>query len=212
MTNIKAYHSNSKEYDNWFEENHLIYASELEAIKALLPSKIENGIELGGGTGRFAEQLGIKIGLEPSLNMAEKAQERGVEVIQGFIEDMSFKDNSFSFALMDCYLEDLAAAFHEVHRIVEDGGFLLIGFIDADTPLGRIYQKNKSKSIFYRDANFHSRDGIRSALKDAGFKITGEKQTIFSVENIYHETKDGLGEGLFAVIKAKKVAKVQGKF
>lgn len=88
--------------------------------------------------------------------MAERAKERGVQVIMGFIEDMPFEDKNFPFALMvtvDCCLNNLAVAFREVYRILESDGFLIIAFIDRDTPLGGIYQKNKSKNVFYRDAN-----------------------------------------------------------
>ncbi|MFO8069356.1 MAG: class I SAM-dependent methyltransferase [Alkalibacterium sp.] len=207
MTTDDIYGQNVDDYETWFMENDLTFRSEVNAVQQLLPDETTNGIELGVGTGLFAEQLGIKFGLEPSLKMAEKAKERGVQVTPAFIENMPFEDNSFPFALMvtvDCCLDDLAVAFREVHRIVENDGFLIIAFIDRDTPLGEIYQENKSKSIFYQDANFNSRDEIRSALKDVGFSIIDEKQTVFSSENMYHEIKAGLGEGLFAVIKAKK--------
>jgi len=36
------------------------------------------GIEIGVGTGRFASQLGIKLGLEPSKSMASLARQRGM--------------------------------------------------------------------------------------------------------------------------------------
>lgn len=207
MTTYDVYGQNVDAYEAWFAENNLTFESEVNALQLLLPDETTNGIELGVGTGIFAEQFGIKFGLEPSLNIAERAKKRGVQVTLGFIENMPFEDKSFPFALMvtvDCYLHNLAVAFHEVYRILESDGFLVIAFIDRDTPLGRIYQEKKSKSVFYRDANFNSRAEIRSALKDAGFSIIEEKQTVFSSENIYHEVKDGLGEGLFAVIKAKK--------
>lgn len=201
------YGENVDTYETWFVENNLTFKSEVDAVQLLLPNETTNGIELGVGTGIFAEQLGIKFGLEPSLNMAERAKERGIQVTPGFIENMPFEDKSFPFALMvtvDCYLHNLAVAFREVYRILESDGFFIIAFIDKETPLGGIYQENKSKSVFYRDANFNSRDEIRSALKDVGFSIIEEKQTVFSSENILHEIKEGLGEGLFAVIKARK--------
>ena len=207
MTVNDVYGENVDAYETWFIENNLTFKSEVNAIQLLLPNETTKGIELGVGTGLFAEQLGIKIGLEPSLNMAEKAKKRGVQVTLGFIEIMPFKDNSFPFTLMvtvDCYLHNLVVAFREVYRILESNGVLVIAFIDRETPLGKIYQENKSKSVFYRDANFNSRAEIRSALKDAGFSIIDEQQTVFSSENILHEIREGLGEGLFAVIKAKK--------
>jgi hypothetical protein len=42
-------------------------------------------------------------------------------------------------------------------------------------------------------------------LENAGFSIVDKKQTIFSLENKLQEVKDGIGEGIFAIIKAKKL-------
>jgi len=48
-----------KEYDNWYEENKFAYLSEIEALKKVIPEKGE-GLEIGVGTGRFAQPLRIK--------------------------------------------------------------------------------------------------------------------------------------------------------
>lgn len=49
-------------YDRWFEEYRYAYLSELEAVKYLIPEG--KGIEVGVDSGRFAEPLGIKLGVE----------------------------------------------------------------------------------------------------------------------------------------------------
>lgn len=59
-------------YEAWFEKNHNILNSEVSAIKQLL-SSFTRGIEIGTGTGIFATLLGIKDGVEPSVNMSKKA-------------------------------------------------------------------------------------------------------------------------------------------
>ena len=50
-------------------------------------------MEIGVGSGRFAQPLGVKIGIDPSRNMLKFAKERGIQVIRGGGENLPFKDN-----------------------------------------------------------------------------------------------------------------------
>jgi hypothetical protein len=52
-------------YDCWFERHEPVYYSELLAVRALLPWN-GLGLELEVGSGRFAEPLGVQVGLDPS--------------------------------------------------------------------------------------------------------------------------------------------------
>lgn len=70
--NIKVFDQNILEYDQWFEKHSAIYQSEILVIQKAIP-KNKTGIEIGVGTGRFAEPLNIKFGVEPSENMARVA-------------------------------------------------------------------------------------------------------------------------------------------
>lgn len=56
------------EYEAWFSENHHLFMSEVEAIRRLIP-EFDKGLEIGVGTGLFAQKLGIKEGVEPSSAM-----------------------------------------------------------------------------------------------------------------------------------------------
>ena len=49
----------TNEYENWFKENELIFQSELLAVKQIIPNN-KKGIEIGIGSGLFAEKLNIK--------------------------------------------------------------------------------------------------------------------------------------------------------
>ena len=86
MTKTKPFDKYASQYDDWFERNKLAFESELQAIRGQLP-KSNNGIEIGVGSGQFAVPLGIKIGIDPSKNMREIAQKRGINVINGVAED-----------------------------------------------------------------------------------------------------------------------------
>ena len=191
------------------ERNKLPYLSELQAIKSQLP---ENGygLEIGVGSGRFAAPLGIKLGVEPSKKMGEIAKQRGIDVIDGVAENLPFNDAQLDFALMIttvCFLDDVETAFGEAYRVLKPDGCLIIGFIDKDSPLGKLYQRRKEDSLFYRVATFYSVNEVILFLKKAGFKNFNFTQTIFhnlaEIRNV-EPLKEGYGEGSFVVIKATK--------
>lgn len=207
MENINVFNDFTDEYEQWFRDNEKIFQSELDAIKSVLPDS-GKGVEIGVGSGLFSSNLDIKNGIEPSENMALKAEERGIEVVRACAESIPLEDESFDFALMvtvDCFVENLAKALSEAHRIIKNSGVLIIAFIDKDTPLGKIYEKNKKDSRFYKGANFNSASKIEAILKKTGFNIKRKKQTVYSFENIVHPVKNGTGQGVFAVIEAEKV-------
>jgi uncharacterized protein YjfI (DUF2170 family) len=70
----------SEEYEEWFEENKTTFKSELLAIRQVMPIS-KKGIEIGIGSEIFAEQLGIKFGIDPSESMLELARKRNLIVI-----------------------------------------------------------------------------------------------------------------------------------
>jgi len=197
-----------EEYEKWFIENNHLLDSEVAAVKQLLPHSGE-GIEIGAGTGIFSSRLGIKHGVEPSEKMGARAIEKGIDVVNAFAENLPIPDETYEFALMvtvDCFLEDVRKAFSETWRILFDGGYFVIAFLDRETPLGKIYDQKKHLSNSYRHATFHSAEEIEKYLELAGFLVQEKRQTIYMLDNEFQEIKDGVGEGVFAVIKAKKVS------
>lgn len=201
-----AFKNNVDRYENWFKRNEKIFASEIAAIKQLLPDS-GSGIEIGVGTGLFASALGIRDGVEPSREMAELAMIRGINVVIASAEQLPLSDGVYQFALMvtvDCFLEDVRKAFREIRRILTDNGSFVIAFIDRETNPGRMYEQRKSEDEFYSHASFHSSEEISGLLKECGFELIDQVQTIFSMENTQQEVKPGSGEGVFAVIKAVK--------
>lgn len=209
MPKVESFEKNVDRYEAWFEHYRLAYESELEAIRMLLPQSGE-GLEVGVGTGRFAAPLGIGVGVEPSPAMGKLARERGIEVRFGVGENLPCEDNSFDFVLLVttiCFLDDVPSALAEAYRVLKSGGYILIGFIDRESPLGKVYESRKQDNVFYRDATFLSTDEIVTHLKQAGFCDFAFLQTIFHNLEEMKEVdgvRSGYGEGSFVVVRGTK--------
>jgi len=209
MPKIISFQKYADRYDKWFEENQAVYQAELKAVKSLLPEG--NGIEIGTGTGRFSEPLGIKTGIEPSDCMRAFAQKRGIKVLGGAAESLPFRDSIFEFVLMVtviCFLDDLHKSFKEVYRVLSEGGYFIIGMIDRNSMLGQTYLKHKNDSLFYKDASFYSVEEVLEIMKQTGFDNFIFCQTLFSSlsETDENETlMPGYGKGAFVVIRGRKI-------
>jgi len=209
MAKHQVFDNYIEQYEKWFEGNYYVYQSELKAIRQLLPSE-GKGLEIGVGSGIFAQPLGIKEGCDPSDTMRKKAIERGINAVNGIAENLPYPSDSFDFALMVttiCFVDDPDKSIAEVYRILKNKGKFIISFVDKDSPLGKQYLKHKNESIFYKDATFFSTLEIVDLLKKNKFKITNTVQTVFGkldeVKQI-QDPIDSFGIGSFVVIKAEK--------
>lgn len=209
MAKKKPFDENSDLYENWFKKNPEVYQSELCAIKDLLPEN-QSGFEIGIGSGLFAQPLGIKEGIDPSAKMASLARKRGLKVFDEIAEKLPYEDLSKDFALMVtsiCFIDDLSKALQEAYRVLKFQGSLIIGFVDKESPVGKIYQQFKDESVFYKEAVFYSTKEVLTHLEKENFKIEKINQTVFGqIEEIdkVQDFKEGYGEGSFVVIKALK--------
>ncbi|MEW6040315.1 MAG: class I SAM-dependent methyltransferase [Elusimicrobiota bacterium] len=201
----------AKEYDEWYERNKFAYISELEALKQVVP-KDGKGLEIGVGTGRFAQPLGISVGIDPSENMLQIARERRIKTFVGKGENLPFNDNEFDFVLIVitlCFVDNPDLVIKESRSVLRDNGRLIIGIIDKDSHLGKFYQEKKEQGHrFYKEANFFSVKDVIELLTKYNFKEIVTFQTVFQpldkIKEI-EQAKQGYGEGGFVVICGKKV-------
>ncbi len=195
------------EYENWFKENELIFQSELLALKQVIPVG-KKGIEIGIGSGIFAEKLNIKFGIDPSEKMLNYATQRNLKVKKGFAENLPYPDNSFDFAAFItsiCFIDNPEKAIKEAHRIIKDKGDLIIAFIDKESSLGKSLELEKKESKFYRHAKFYSVSELTSMIVNNHFEITDILQTLTETNlKIPENPMKGHGTGGFVVIKGKK--------
>jgi ubiquinone/menaquinone biosynthesis C-methylase UbiE len=206
MPKIESFEKYSDEYDKWFETHNDFYAAELEAIRRLIPPSGAQGMEVGVGSGKFAVPLGIKIGVDPSEKMASKARTQGLEVHSGIAEELPFTDGRFDFVLMVttiCFVDDVVKSLKEVSRVLKTGGYIIVGFVDRESELGKQYSEKKKSSKFYKDATFFSTPEVATHLKETGFFITKILQTLIPGE-LPKTILEGFGKGSFIAIKCIK--------
>jgi ubiquinone/menaquinone biosynthesis C-methylase UbiE len=162
------------DYDRWFDEHRDEYLAELSRIRKVLPAPDSRSIEVGVGSGRFAQPLGIRLGVEPSRALSRMARKRGIEVIRGKAEALPVKDDSCSsvlFLTVICFLEDSLAALNELHRILSPGGTIVVAFIERGKQIHRKYLHEGGKGRFLSHASFYSQEEVLTFLEEAGFNV-----------------------------------------
>ena len=162
-------------YDAWYHTSPglLVLESELRAIRSLNPEGV--GLEVGVGTGIFSTNLGVSLGIDPSLAMLRRAKNRGVDIIRGVGEYLPLRHSTFNFVLFAttiCFLNHCGQSFSEARRVLTKGGCAIVCFISRDSEWGRFYQQKKEEGHhYYKYASFYSIDEFDSLLSVAGFTV-----------------------------------------
>ncbi|MCK5246788.1 class I SAM-dependent methyltransferase [Candidatus Bipolaricaulota bacterium] len=200
------------EYDVWYDQFPNTFRSEILALCALLPPSGKR-VEIGVGTGRFAAELGIPMGVEPAEGMAVLARGRGIHVVRGSAEALPMDSKSVDaifFITTLCFVQDLHLALGEAFRILRPGGHCIVGLLPLDSPLGQLTLARADDDAFFRHANLRTKSKVFQALEDAGFTIGQTMQTLlgspekFEVEIQFPKT--GHDRGSFIVLRASKEA------
>jgi SAM-dependent methyltransferase len=207
---VTVFEEHAREYDEWFDAHAPVYQAELAALKRFVPT-MGLSIEVGIGTGRFALPLGIKSGIDPSRHMLQFARERGLRVCQAFGERLPFRDDQFDLVLLVtviCFVDDVPTLLRELNRVLKQGGLLVIGFINRNSELGRLYASRKEASAFYRDARFYPVEEVADWVQEAGFRSLRFCETLLGDPEELGarslEVRDGYGNGAFVVLNARK--------
>ncbi len=214
MPKIDPYQTRAADYDRWFDRHPFVYAAELKAVRRLLPAS-GRGVEVGVGTGRFAQPLGITVGVDPSPAMMKIAATRYIDLIEGTAENLPLRSAVCDFVMMITILhllDDARRAIEECHRVLAPGGKVIIGYIERDGRMAREYSRpsrTDDPDSYFRDVHFFSGNEVREILQRSGFDNPVFVQTIFRAVDDIIDTepiKPGFGTGSFGVVRAEKPA------
>ena len=172
------------EYDRWFdEEGMLIFTIESQALRELLPSLSKPWLEIGVGSGRFAQALGIETGLDPSIKLVHIARRRGINAFGGRGENSLFDEYTFGtiFLIVTlCFVDSPVAVLREAYRVLKTEGKVVLGLVLSDSPWGHFYQAKKAEEHrFYKHAKFYSYMEVVELLEHAGFFVERTVSTLF---------------------------------
>lgn len=169
-----VFEENAEDYDRWFDEHPAEYLAELAKIRQVLPAPDSRAIDVGGGSGRFAAPLGVRIGVEPSRALCRMARQRGIEVIRGRAEALPIRGESCSsvlFVTVICFLDDPVAVLRELYRILFPGGLLIVAFIEREGMIHQRYLQAGGKGRFLSRARFYSQEEVCEFLYETGFAV-----------------------------------------
>ena len=201
------------EYDAWFDgDGNLIFFIEAQAFRTLLPDLPKPWLEIGVGSGRFAQALGIGTGIDPSRRLVEMARKRGINAFDSRGEQRFFDEESFGTVFLIvtlCFLESPLAVLKEANRILTPDGKIVLGLVLKESPWGQFYQKKKSEGHrFYRYANFYNCDEIFNLMMQAGFVTEKIVSTLFqepeNVQHVEESKEDYFPNAGFTIIVAGK--------
>jgi SAM-dependent methyltransferase len=172
------------EYDAWFDlEGKHIFAIEASAFKGILPKLPKPWLEIGVGSGRFAQYLGIETGLDPSIKLLDMASKRGINVFLGRGEEVPIANESLGtvfFIVTICFVDSPLKVLKEANRLLKRDGRLVLGLVLRESPWGEFYQVKKGKGHrFYKHANFYSYEETERLLEQGGFKAERVLSTLF---------------------------------
>jgi len=203
----------ASEYDQWFDkEGRAVFLTELRALAELTPELPKPWLEIGVGSGRFAQALGIEAGEDPSIKMVDLARTRGVNAFVGRGEQRLFDEESFGTVFLIatlCFLGSPRGVLKETNRILIPDGRIVLGLVLKGSPWGQFYERKKAKGHrFYRYATCYSFDEVARLLAQTGFVKERVVSTLFEKpDREHHVEKPEEGYSLdagFTVIVAGK--------
>lgn len=167
----------ANKYDAYYESAPGKKVDEIE--KELLKKHLENipikpMLELGCGTGHwttfFAEQGFQVLATDSSKKMLRVAEQKNLKNTtfhRADAMDLPFENRTFAVlaavAMLE-FVEDKQQVFNEMHRVLEPGGWLLLGCLNATSELG----KTKYNDEIYKHGVFFTEEQLEKYLLPFG--------------------------------------------
>jgi len=206
----------SKRYDAWYDKpfGKSAFSLETTCIASLCKNLKHPFLEVGVGTGRFAQAFKMEYGIDVSSGVLKFAKQRGIAVTRGEGESLPFADSLFGAVFIVvtlCFVEDSVKVLKEASRVLKEDGAVILGLILKESSWANFYKKKgEAGNIFYKIATFYSFKELKAMGEKAGLKIAEISSTMFQAptENpLRFETpKSGYyDEAGFVAVKMAKV-------
>lgn len=176
---MHPFDSAARRYDRWFEtaRGKAVFEIEKSCIRRAIGDFHGRWLEAGVGSGRFAEALGIRQGIDPSREMLLLASRRGVEVVQGVAEALPYRDSSFDGVILItalCFVDDQLQTLSECYRVLKSGGVLAMGIVPAHSAWGKTYTRKAVEGHpIYSKAEFRTCHEVVGMCIDFSLDLSG---------------------------------------
>ena len=190
-------------YDAWYEREpgRSLFEIEAAALKEMMPNMPGPVIEIGVGSGRFAQFLKIPYGLDPAVQPLKIAKRRGVRCMGADAVSMPFRDAGVGCCLLMvtlCFVTEPLKVLKEVYRVLKPGGVVILGMVLRESPWGADYLKKAEKGHpFYALATFQSHKKVLALLSKAGFQAPEVVSTLFQPPGKPFYGAENLRKGYF---------------
>ena len=185
---VKVFDKVAEVYDNWYEhpQGKQVFTAERNTIDLMIPFQ-GLGIEIGAGTGVFAQSLQGEyrdiVCLDPSINMVSIAKKKMIHNVLGFGDYAPFRC-VFDFAYMVTvieFLEDPVRTLLDIQRICKQNAPFTLLFINARSSWGAFYTELGSKGDpVFQHARLYRLDEILDVFEQVEYKIYQIKGTLAS--------------------------------
>jgi SAM-dependent methyltransferase len=203
-------------YDQWFdsEKGERIFRVEAACMRELLGDAPRPWLEIGVGTGRFAEVLHVDEGIDPSPAVLRYASERGIRSHVGEGENLHHGNTRLGVALLIvtiCFLRNPPRVLSECHRVLKPDGVLLLGLVPKNSSWGQAYMaEGQQGHPFYAPATFYTTSEIVGMCERAGFLLEDSRSCLLegpdSMVNVYKPPEKGILSGAgFVCMRFKRV-------
>ncbi|MGO2230352.1 class I SAM-dependent DNA methyltransferase [Psychrobacter sp.] len=144
---MAAFDEHAGAYDSWFLDNQNLLASELKLVAHFLDKDSEI-LSIGCGSGLFEMLLAkeydihIKHGIEPSKDMAEIAEKRGVQVTISPAETSEIEFDKFDIIMFNgsiSYISDLDVCIQKAFAALKTGGKLILIDVPKESGFASLY-------------------------------------------------------------------------
>ncbi|MBN2334775.1 class I SAM-dependent methyltransferase [Candidatus Bathyarchaeota archaeon] len=214
---LKAFDEAAGSYDDWYShpQGRQVFEAELRAVESLLPSG-GVGLEVGAGTGIFAEHITREgrtvVCLDPSTEMLARAAGRGVQSVLGTGEKLPFRLSILDFTYLVTVLEflnDPSETLREIREASKQCSALVLLFINSESSWGELYRQIGAKGDpVFRHASLHTLPEVTEILGSAGYTLQKSVGTLTTGPTeliVGCETKaPGPGTGVIVVKASKK--------
>jgi len=184
MNPESPFDSLAEAYDSWYDgKGRIAFEIELVALRPLLPELPKPWLEVGVGTGRFAQALGIPLGIDPSPELLARARQRGVDTLYGEGEELVFRAGSFGTVFLLTtweFLADPLKVLRECRRVLKPDGRLVNAYLDRDGKWGASYSERRRQGHpLFKHARFDRYEDVRRVTEQAGFEVLKTMSSLF---------------------------------